>query len=88
MNHLLPLFPDDVIEISDGFYITKKHLRQHILEEYYDLASQYCISKTFNIKTGKIERKFAWHSILEALNDSNKSKDIIEYFNGLGKKKG
>lgn len=82
----LPLFPDEIIEISDDLHITRVHLRRYILEHYKDIADQYCIVRTFNNKTGDVDKKYAWHSIMEVLNDNGHSQEIINHFYGFRKK--
>jgi hypothetical protein len=77
-NFNFPLFPDDVIKISRNKYITKKQLKDYVLNNYQDIVDQYCIYKKFNSVTGEVDRKYAWHSIIDVINRSGLSDKIIQ----------
>lgn len=74
----LPLFPEDVIKLGKDRYITKRQLRDYILKNHKSIADQYCISKKFNSITGEIEKRYAWHSIIDVLNRDGLSDAIIK----------
>lgn len=79
----LPLFPEDVIDLGNDIFITKTQLREFILLNYPTIAEQYYLYGHFNVQTGLIDRKYAWHSIIEVLNNENFSEEIIKAFYGF-----
>lgn len=79
MNKIkLPLFPEDVIKIGRNKYITLKQLRDYVLNNHPKLAERYCIHKKFNTSTGAVNKKYAWHSIIDEMNRDGISEQFIK----------
>lgn len=76
----IPIFISDEVDLGDNIFVTKEHLRSHILLNYNDIADKYCISKRFNKVTGEVEKNYAWHSIIDVLNSEGHSSSIIQHF--------
>ena len=74
----MPIFPEEVIRIGRNKYLTKKQLRDYILNTHPDIADQYCIQKKFNSETGEIEKRYAWHSIIDVMNKEGHSDTLIK----------
>ena len=74
----LPLFPEEVNKIGRNKFLTKRQIRKYILTHHQDIAEKYCLTKTFNKKTGEVERTYAWHSIIEVMNKEGHSEVMIK----------
>lgn len=74
----LPLFPEEVIRVGRNKFITIKQLRDYVFKNHPDLAERYCIHKTFNPSTGAVEKKYAWHSIIDEMNSDGTSEEFIK----------
>jgi hypothetical protein len=57
------------------FITIKKVLQQSIPQEQ---LLPFCIFKSFNTRTGEIERKYAWNSVLEHLAENGTLLPILE----------
>lgn len=73
----LPLFPEEVNNLGKGQFLTKRHIRSFILKEYPELTEEYCIFRKFNRATGQVDKKYAWHSIMDVLNKDGRSEIVI-----------
>lgn len=74
----LPIFLDEVNKIGKNKYLTKRQIQDYILTNYSELAKDYCIHRSYNKDTGLIERKYAWHSIIDELNKNGGSTKLIK----------
>lgn len=74
----LPLFPEQVIKIGRNKFLTNRQLREYVLKNHPDIAERYCIHKKFNSSTGEIEKKYAWHSIIDVMNKEGHSDVLIK----------
>jgi hypothetical protein len=59
-----------------GFYIELRFVKEWILKNT-DIANDYVIFKTFNSKTGEIDRKYAWDTILFLVNKDIGLKNVF-----------
>lgn len=62
----------------DGLKITFRLLKKHIERVLPDYIKEFQIFKTFNSRTGNIDRKYAWDSIFYNLRDNGKLEKIIK----------
>lgn len=75
----LPIFLEDVNQIGRNQFLTKRQIRECIMQNVSsELLERYCIFKKFNRVTGEIDKKYAWHSIIDELNRSGESDAIIK----------
>lgn len=63
----LPVFPEDEFQIGD-LWITKKQLQRATLELFPEIVERSCIFSAFDTTTGRVVKKYAWHSVFSDLN--------------------
>jgi hypothetical protein len=58
------------------FNAVKKVVPEFVTQDY---LSRFCIHKTFNSSTGKIDRKYSWESILMDMNEHGILASVLDH---------
>jgi hypothetical protein len=76
-NQKLPTPLEDVNQLG-RLFVTKEQIRNAIYAEHPQLVENHCVFRRFNPLTGRIEKKYAWLSVIEILNKEGKAAAVVK----------